>query len=87
VNEAPQDMMIIRAKAMLGEGDAIPSTDGFAETLETVVQSASHRISPAICPVDMKLINRANAALRRFELSPKFSDPLCLRPGCFEIED
>jgi hypothetical protein len=34
VNEAPQDMMIIRAKAMLGEGDAIPSTDGFAETLE-----------------------------------------------------
>ncbi|MBD8877664.1 hypothetical protein [Roseibium polysiphoniae] len=49
---------------MLGEGDAIPSTDGFAETLETVVQSASHRIPPAVCTVNIEFIYRSGVAFR-----------------------
>ncbi|GGB34583.1 hypothetical protein GCM10011316_03320 [Roseibium aquae] len=57
-------MMIIRAKAMLGEGDAIPSTDGFAETLETLIQSESHRIPPAVCTVNIEFIYRSGVAFR-----------------------
>lgn len=81
VYQPTKDVVLVGPKTVFDEGLAVPPTNGFAETTETVIQPAAHRIPPAGSPVDVELINEACSALRRFEFSPEFPEPLRLGPG------
>ncbi|WP_186393573.1 MULTISPECIES: hypothetical protein [unclassified Pannonibacter] len=85
--EPTQYVVIVRPKSMFDEGLAVPPTNGFAETTETVIQPAAHRIPPAVGSVDVKLVSGAGSALRCLEFSPEFLDPLRLRPCGLETQD